>query len=65
VSVRDDGVGFQTDTDSDTASPRRSTFGLLGMRFRVEAAGGSLHVRSQPGQGTEIEVVLPAMPQDG
>lgn len=59
VSVRDDGVGFDTD------SPRRSTFGLLGMRFRVEAAGGSLHVRSQPGRGTEIEVVLPATAQDG
>lgn len=58
VSVRDDGVGFDPD------SPRRSTFGLLGMRFRAEAAGGSLHVRSQPGQGTEIEVVLPAAAQD-
>ena len=59
VSVRDDGVGFDTD------APSRSAFGLLGMRFRVEAEGGSVRVDSQPGRGTEVEVVLPAMPQEG
>ena len=59
VSVRDDGVGFDTD------APSRSAFGLLGMRFRVEAEGGSVRVDSQPGRGTEVAVVLPAMPQEG
>jgi signal transduction histidine kinase len=58
VSVRDDGVGF------DVSAPSRSAFGLLGMRFRVEAEGGSLVVRSRPGEGTHIEVTLPAMPTD-
>lgn len=53
VTVRDDGVGFDTDVTS------RSSFGLLGMRFRVEAEGGHFHVQSQPGQGTQIEVTLP------
>ncbi len=53
VSVRDDGAGF------DTEATRRSAFGLLGMRFRVEAEGGSLRVWSQPGQGSLIEVLLP------
>ena len=56
VSVRDDGVGF------DAAVPTHSAFGLLGMRFRVEAEGGSLRVRSQPGLGTNIEVTLPDLP---
>jgi signal transduction histidine kinase len=59
VSVRDDGVGFDADM------PSRSAFGLLGMRFRVEAEGGSLRVHSRPGQGTQIKVILPAWPQDG
>ncbi len=59
VSVRDDGVGF----DAHTAS--RSTFGLLGMRFRVEAEGGSMRVHSAPGQGTKIEVTLPALSPEG
>jgi signal transduction histidine kinase len=54
VSVRDDGVGF------DTRTPPISSFGLLGMRFRVEAEGGTLRVVSAPGQGTRIEVRLPS-----
>ena len=53
VSVRDDGVGF------DTTAHSRAAFGLLGMRFRVEAEGGSFGVVSAPGQGTLIQVTLP------
>ncbi len=53
VSVRDDGVGF------DTAAPPRSAYGLVGMRFRVEAEGGTLNVVSAPGQGTQLTVTLP------
>ncbi len=53
VSVRDDGVGF------DTSAPAKSAFGLLGMRFRVEAEGGKLTVVSSPGQGTRLSVSLP------
>lgn len=53
VSVRDDGVGF------DAAAQAGSGHGLVGMRFRVEAEGGTLNVQSAPGQGTLIEVVLP------
>lgn len=53
VSVRDDGQGF------DASTPARSAFGLVGMRFRVEAAGGSMRVISSPGEGTELRVTLP------
>lgn len=53
ASVRDDGVGF------DTAAPHASTYGLLGMRYRVEAEQGHLTVESAPGQGTTIAVTLP------
>ena len=53
VSVRDDGDGF------DTARQAKSAFGLLGMRFRVEAEGGRLAVVSAPGQGTQVKVTLP------
>jgi signal transduction histidine kinase len=56
VSVRDDGVGF------DTAAPSRAAHGLMGMRFRVEAEGGTLVVTSAPGQGTLIQVTLPSDP---
>jgi signal transduction histidine kinase len=53
ASVRDDGVGF------DAAAQRRSTYGLMGMRFRVEANGGTLVLESTVGQGTLIQVRLP------
>ena len=54
VTVRDDGVGFDAD------APTRSAFGLLGMRFRVEAEGGVMRLQSQPGQGTLVSACLPA-----
>jgi signal transduction histidine kinase len=53
VSVRDDGVGF----DPDAAL--HSSYGLVGMRYRVEAENGTLTVRSAPGQGTLIRMTLP------
>jgi len=56
VSVRDDGVGF------DTSEKRPSTHGLLGMRYRVAAEGGSFQVNSSPGQGTVLTAQLPILP---
>jgi signal transduction histidine kinase len=53
VSVRDDGIGFDTSVQS------RSAYGLVGMRFRVEAEGGVLTVVSAPGAGTRVQALLP------
>ncbi|MCY7316665.1 MAG: CHASE3 domain-containing protein [Rubrivivax sp.] len=53
LCVQDDGIGF------DPQAPRRSAHGLMGMRYRVEAAGGGLHITSAPGHGTRIEATLP------
>ena len=50
--IRDDGIGF------DPATAPRGT-GLLGMADRVEAVGGTLHVRSAPGGGTTVSGTLP------
>jgi signal transduction histidine kinase len=52
VIVKDDGIGF------DSQEPR-SGFGLAGMRERVSLAGGSLEVRSEPGDGTTVRASLP------
>ena len=58
VSIRDDGIGF------DMGVPRTSAHGLLGMRYRVEAEGGVMTLKSAPGQGTEVHARLPqAQPQ--
>ncbi len=53
VSVRDDGVGF------DSGAQSGSGHGLLGMRYRVEAELGMLTVQSTPGQGTTVAASLP------
>ncbi|HET9442362.1 MAG TPA: ATP-binding protein [Acidimicrobiales bacterium] len=53
--VRDDGLGF------DPAAVTRG-YGLRSMRERVEGLDGELAVRSAPGQGTVIEIRLPASP---
>jgi signal transduction histidine kinase len=50
VRVGDDGVGG--------AQPERGS-GLIGLRDRVEALGGSIDVTSPVGQGTTIQVSLP------
>jgi signal transduction histidine kinase len=53
VVVRDDGVGF------DTGDKPTSAYGLVGMRFRVEAVGGTLTLQSARGRGTQIRATLP------
>jgi len=50
LSIRDDGVGG--------ADPARGS-GLIGLRDRAEALGGSIEISSPPGEGTLILVQLP------
>jgi signal transduction histidine kinase len=50
LSIDDDGVGG--------ADPSRGS-GLVGLRDRVEAIGGTLKVQSPPGDGTHVTVELP------
>ncbi len=54
VTIVDDGRGF------DIARDRRpDSFGLVSMHERAQAMEGELTVRSQPGEGTTVEVTLP------
>jgi two-component system, NarL family, sensor histidine kinase DevS len=55
VSVRDDGIGF----DARNAS---GGYGLLGMRERVELAGGKLEIQSTPGEGSSVLALVPLSP---
>ena len=58
VVVRDDGAGF------DARAKPNSAYGLVGMRFRVEAEGGTLVLESSPGRGTRIQANLPESETD-
>ena len=53
LSIRDDGIGG--------ADPGRGS-GIIGLKDRVEALGGTLSVLSPPGRGTTLHVPLPAVP---
>ena len=57
LSIADDGIGFDPDRARD-GRPELDGFGLVSMSDRAERLGGSLLVRSRPGTGTEVEVVL-------
>lgn len=60
IQVRDNGQGF------DVSQPASTSHGLLGMRHRVEAAGGRLVVNSTPGEGTVVSATLPRIqPEKG
>ena len=52
LRVVDRGRGF------DLAAGGRHGFGLVSMRERAEAIGGRFEVQSQPGLGTQIEVLV-------
>jgi signal transduction histidine kinase len=51
LTVADDGIGG--------ADPRRGS-GLIGLKDRVEALGGRLHVTTRDGQGTTVAAEIPA-----
>ena len=53
LSISDDGIGG--------ADPSRGS-GLIGLKDRVEALGGTISVLSPPGHGTALHVQLPADP---
>jgi nitrate/nitrite-specific signal transduction histidine kinase len=55
LSIKDDGCGFEPGELKD-----ERTFGLVGMRERVAAINGSLHILSHRGQGCEVRVRVPA-----
>ncbi|CAM5510602.1 Oxygen sensor histidine kinase NreB OS=Stutzerimonas stutzeri OX=316 GN=CXK95_13615 PE=4 SV=1 [Stutzerimonas stutzeri] len=57
LRVGDDGRGFV-----ETARGPGSSFGLVGMRERVQMLGGQLSIDSQPGRGTTITARVPLDP---
>jgi len=58
LQLADDGRGFDPQAENEG-------FGLIGMKERIDQMGGKFILRSKPGQGTEILVILnnPAMPK--
>jgi signal transduction histidine kinase len=53
ILIADDGAGF------DSSAPRPNGNGLINMRKRLEAIGGSLDLQTRPGAGTQIRMMIP------
>ncbi|TMI78621.1 MAG: PAS domain S-box protein [Bacillati bacterium ANGP1] len=56
-SVRDDGIGFGVSTVLSRRGERG--LGLIGIRERADALGGTLAIKSAQGQGTELLIAIP------
>lgn len=54
LRIEDDGAGFISKPNF------QGSFGLLGMRERIAALGGTVRIRSRLGRGTRIRVMLPS-----
>jgi signal transduction histidine kinase len=56
-TVRDDGVGFGPSPMLPEVAEQG--FGLAGARDQITALGGTMEIRSAPGAGTELTIVIP------
>jgi signal transduction histidine kinase len=57
-TIRDDGVGF--DVASVLSRNGQEGLGLIGIRERLNAVGGTFQICSGPGRGTELILDIPA-----
>ncbi len=55
LRIEDDGVGFVSKPNF------QGSFGLMGMRERIAALGGTVRITSRQGRGTRIRVSLPSI----
>lgn len=54
AGVEDDGIGFESNGKLSVES-----FGLMGMKERMNLLDGELNVKSQPGQGVKVTMKIP------
>lgn len=56
--IRDNGIGFDRNTVGGDGRAE-SSLGLFAMRMRARQVGGSVQIKSAPGEGTEVRAVIP------
>ncbi len=61
--VRDNGVGMSQATPAP--GPRKGGIGLIGMRERVAAVGGTIEIRSAAGKGAMVRAEVPGELESG
>ncbi len=63
LEIRDDGLGFDVEA-LNRAYDGRGNLGMLNLRERAEFINGFLHLESEPGRGTKVQVFFP-MTEEG
>lgn len=58
LNIKDDGVGFSSGVEAE----ENKGIGLMLMRERVRDMNGKMKIKSRPGKGTELVVVIPVPP---
>ena len=56
-AIRDNGVGF--DVPARLKERGNRGLGLIGIQERLSALGGTLHIESEPGSGTQLRITIP------
>lgn len=58
ISVKDNGTGFDI-YKIETYSIENKSFGILNIRERIRYLGGAFEIKSKPGHGTHVTIVVP------
>ena len=58
VAVRDEGTGFDLKEEKEG-------FGLFSIRERMDFLGGRMEIKSKPGHGTEVTLIVPLLNKSG
>lgn len=64
VNIEDDGVGFIVSKVRFSVNELNG-FGLFSIRERMEHFGGKFDIKSKPGRGTRINLVMPLTQRKG
>lgn len=58
VEIEDNGVGFELDT-VEASYQSRNSLGMMNMRERADLINGLLNIKTAPGKGSMIQLVVP------
>lgn len=64
LHINDNGRGFDLEKLKEKRDDFVGGFGLFSMRERVDLLGGELDIISEPGKGTQLDIVLPLMQEE-
>jgi len=58
LEIEDDGVGFDLES-VDASYEQRGSLGLVNMRERAELVNGIINMKTAPGEGMHVQVIIP------